>query len=41
MRSLQSFSPDSMSSARARLAAGFNQHVAIALVACLLGLVLG
>jgi hypothetical protein len=41
MRSLQRFSSDSVSSARTRLAAGFHQHVAIALVACLLGLVLG
>jgi len=41
MRTLQNFSSDSVSSARAPLAAGFNQHVAIAVAACLLGLILG
>jgi hypothetical protein len=41
MRRLENLSPESLSDARARLAAGFHQHVAIALVACLLGLILG
>jgi hypothetical protein len=35
------FSPESLAHARARLASGFTQHVAIALSACLLGLLLG
>jgi hypothetical protein len=41
MRTSTSLSEESPSAARARLASGFNQHVTIALAACLLGLVLG
>jgi hypothetical protein len=33
--------PESPAEARARLSAGFHQHVTIALAACLLALVLG
>lgn len=41
MRSSTTFSTQSLSEARARLSAGFTQHVTIALTACLLALVLG
>jgi hypothetical protein len=41
MRSTRSFSTESLSRTRARLASAFEQHVAIALIACLLGLLLG
>jgi hypothetical protein len=40
MRSLDTISLE-FSRAQERLAAGFHQHVAIALTACLLGLLLG
>jgi hypothetical protein len=40
MRSLDTFTPE-ISRFQARLASGFHQHVAIALTACLLGLLLG
>lgn len=41
MRKSITLSPESLSEARARLSAGFSQHVTIALAACLLALVLG
>lgn len=41
MRNPSRLSHDSLSRARTRLASGFTQHVAIALVACLLAIVLG
>jgi hypothetical protein len=40
MRSFDIHSSE-LSRAQARLASGFHQHVAIALTACLLGLLLG
>jgi hypothetical protein len=40
MRNLDTFSLE-LSRAQARLSSGFHQHVAIALTACLLGLLLG
>jgi hypothetical protein len=40
MRGLDTFTPE-ISRLQARLASGFHQHVAIALTACLLGLLLG
>lgn len=40
MRGLDLQSPE-ISRVQARLASGFHQHVAIALTACLLGLLLG
>ena len=40
MRGLDTFTPE-ISRFQARLASGFRQHVAIALTACLLGLLLG
>jgi hypothetical protein len=41
MRISPSFPNESVQRTQARLASGFTQHVAVALVACLLGLVLG
>jgi hypothetical protein len=41
MRNSGMLSYDALSRARTRLASGFTQHVAIALTACLLALVLG
>ena len=40
MPSLDTLTPE-LSRFQARLAAGFHQHVAIALTACILGLLLG
>jgi hypothetical protein len=36
-----SLSSESVQRTQARLAAGFSQHVAVALTGCLLGLILG
>lgn len=41
MRSFNTSPHESPAQTRARLASGFTQHVAIALAACVLGLLLG
>lgn len=41
MRSFSTFPHESPAQTRARLASGFTRHVAIALTACGLGLLLG